>query len=284
MCSQEGFQAQRSQLVALLVSESLEGFESILDWLLSWQVLSWEDYEGLSLPGQPLSHSARRLLDTVWNKGDWGCQKLLEAVQEAQADRHTLELHGCWDTHSPHPARDLQSRRPAIVRGLYNHVEAVLERAREGGFLSQYECDEIRLPIFTSSQRVSCGLCQPSSQEQAASSQRLLLWWSQPHALAWLVGFPSKVGQAGQSCSWLCRQIPFGGGGCGVAVRGLDSAARMMRVQGQLFVTGCFWVEALQLSLPLFSLLFLVCSAGAFRSPSALASTLRFSHLSPLIP
>ncbi|XP_052584343.1 nucleotide-binding oligomerization domain-containing protein 2 isoform X6 [Peromyscus californicus insignis] len=153
MCSQEGFQAQRSQLVALLVSESLEGFESILDWLLSWEVLSWEDYEGLSLPGQPLSHSARRLLDTVWNKGDWGCQKLLEAVQEAQANSHTLELHVCWGTHSLHPTRDLQSHRPAIVRGLYNHVEAVLEQAREGGFLSQYECDEIRLPIFTSSQR-----------------------------------------------------------------------------------------------------------------------------------
>ncbi|XP_055477495.1 nucleotide-binding oligomerization domain-containing protein 2 isoform X2 [Psammomys obesus] len=153
MCSQEDFQAQRSQLVALLVSGSLEGFESILDWLLSWDVLSWEDYEGLSLPGQPLSHSARRLLDTVCSKGAWGCQKLLEAVQEAQANSHTSELHGYWDTGSLHPTRDLQRHRPAIVRRLYNHVEAVLELAREGGLLSQYECDEIRLPIFTSSQR-----------------------------------------------------------------------------------------------------------------------------------
>ncbi|XP_036009943.1 nucleotide-binding oligomerization domain-containing protein 2 isoform X2 [Mus musculus] len=153
MCSQEEFQAQRSQLVALLISGSLEGFESILDWLLSWDVLSREDYEGLSLPGQPLSHSARRLLDTVWNKGVWGCQKLLEAVQEAQANSHTFELYGSWDTHSLHPTRDLQSHRPAIVRRLYNHVEAMLELAREGGFLSQYECEEIRLPIFTSSQR-----------------------------------------------------------------------------------------------------------------------------------
>ncbi|KAK7800290.1 hypothetical protein U0070_013106, partial [Myodes glareolus] len=149
----EDFQARRSQLVALLVSGSLEGFESILDWLLSWDVLSWEDYEGLSLPGQPLSHSARRLLDTVWNKGDWGCQKLLEAVQEARDNSHTLELCDSWDTPSLHPTRDLQSHRPAIVRELYNHVEAVLDLARERGFLSQYECDEIRLPIFTSSQR-----------------------------------------------------------------------------------------------------------------------------------
>lgn len=154
MCSVDDFQAQRSQLVALLVSGSLEGFESILDWLLSWEVLSWEDYEGLHLPGQPLSHLARSLLDTVWNKGSWGCQKLIAAVQRAQADGHPPEFHGCWDPHSLHPARDLQSHRPAVVRRLYNHVEAVLDLAREQGFLSQYECDEVRLPIFTSSQRV----------------------------------------------------------------------------------------------------------------------------------
>ncbi|XP_008826533.1 nucleotide-binding oligomerization domain-containing protein 2 [Nannospalax galili] len=153
MCSQEDFQAQRSQLVALLVSGSLEGFESILDWLLSWDVLSWEDYEGLSFPGQPLSCSARRLLDTVWNKGAWGCQKLIEAIQGAQVNSQTLELHDCWDPHSLHPAQDLQSHRPAIVRRLYSHIEVVLELARERGFLSLYECDEIRLPIFTSSQR-----------------------------------------------------------------------------------------------------------------------------------
>ncbi|XP_075851738.1 nucleotide-binding oligomerization domain-containing protein 2 [Microcebus murinus] len=153
MCSQEAFQAQRSQLVGLLVSGSLEGFESILDWLLSWEVLSWEDYEGLSLLRHPLSQSARRLLDTVWNKGAWGCEKLIAAIREAQADSQTPEPRDCWDPRSLHPARGLQSHRPVIVRRLYRHVEGVLDLARERGFLSQYECDEIRLPIFTSSQR-----------------------------------------------------------------------------------------------------------------------------------
>uniref|UniRef100_A0A8C0MLS9 Nucleotide-binding oligomerization domain-containing protein 2 n=1 Tax=Canis lupus familiaris TaxID=9615 RepID=A0A8C0MLS9_CANLF len=153
MCTQEAFQTQRSQLVGLLVSGSLEGFESILDWLLSWEVLSWEDYEGLSLLGQPLSYLARRLLDTVWNKGTWGCEQLVAAVREAQTDCQALELSSCWDPHSPHPARDLQSHRPAIVRRLYSHVEDVLNLAWEQGFISQYERDEIRLPIFTSSQR-----------------------------------------------------------------------------------------------------------------------------------
>ncbi|XP_074171005.1 nucleotide-binding oligomerization domain-containing protein 2 isoform X6 [Rhinolophus sinicus] len=153
MCAQEAFQAQRSQLVELLVSGSLEGFESILDWLLSWEVLSWEDYEGLSLLGQPLSHLARRLLDTVWNKGAWGCKQLIAAVQEAQADSQSPKLCDHWDPHSPHPAQDLRSHRPAIVRKLYSHVEGVLDLAKERGFISLYECDEIRRPIFTSSQR-----------------------------------------------------------------------------------------------------------------------------------
>ncbi|XP_039736777.1 nucleotide-binding oligomerization domain-containing protein 2 isoform X2 [Pteropus medius] len=153
MCAQEAFQAQRSQLVGLLVSGSLEGFESVLDWLLSWDVLSWEDYEGLSVLGQPLSHLARRLLDTVWNKGAWACEQLLAAVQETRADSRSSKLHGHWDPHSSHPVRDLRSHRPAIVRRLYSHVEGVLDRAQERGFVSPYECDEIRLPVFTSSQR-----------------------------------------------------------------------------------------------------------------------------------
>ncbi|XP_037371669.1 nucleotide-binding oligomerization domain-containing protein 2 [Talpa occidentalis] len=153
MCTQEAFQARRSQLVGLLISGSLEGFESVLDWLLSWDVLSWEDYEGLRLVGQPLSHLARRLLDTVWNKGTWGCEQLVAAVGEAQADSQAPELPDRWDPRSPQPARDLQSHRPAIVRRLYSHVEHVLDVARERAFISRYEYDEIRLPIFTASQR-----------------------------------------------------------------------------------------------------------------------------------
>ncbi|KAM6222964.1 nucleotide-binding oligomerization domain-containing protein 2 [Rhynchocyon petersi] len=153
MCTQEGFQAQRSQLVGMLVSRSVEGFEGVLDWLLSWEVLSWEDYESLSLLGQPLSHLARRLLDTVWSKGAWGCEQLIAAIHEAQADSQPLELHELWDPQSPSPAHNLQSHRPNIVRRLYSHVEGVLDLAQDLGFISQYECDGIRLPIFTSSQR-----------------------------------------------------------------------------------------------------------------------------------
>ncbi|XP_015428127.1 PREDICTED: nucleotide-binding oligomerization domain-containing protein 2 [Myotis davidii] len=105
MCTQEAFQAQRSRLVGLLGSGSLEAFESVLDWLLSWDVLSWEEYEGLHVLGQPLSHLARCLLDTVWNKGAWGCEQLLAAVQEAQADGRSPALQGHWDPHPPQARR-----------------------------------------------------------------------------------------------------------------------------------------------------------------------------------
>lgn len=140
--------------MGLLVSGSLEGFESVLDWLLSWDVLSWEDYEGLSLLGQPLSHLARRLLDTVWKKGSWGCEQLVAAVQEARADSQAPMLGAHWDPHAPHPAQALRRHRPAIVRRLHRRVEGVLDLARAQGFVSPYECDEIRLPVLTSSQRV----------------------------------------------------------------------------------------------------------------------------------
>ncbi|XP_055992425.1 nucleotide-binding oligomerization domain-containing protein 2 [Sorex fumeus] len=150
MCTQEAFQAQRGQLVGQLVSGSLEGFESVLDWLLAWGVLSWEDYEGLSLLGQPLSHLARRLLDTVGKKGAWGCERLIEALHKAQAQDQAPELPASWHPHTP---CDLQSHRPAVIRRLYSHVEGVLTQAQERGFVSRYECDGIRLPIFTSSQR-----------------------------------------------------------------------------------------------------------------------------------
>lgn len=152
MCTQEAFQAQRAQLVQQLISGSLEGFESILDWLLAWGVLSWEEYEGLRLLGQPLSQLARHLLDTVWKKGAWGCEQLIAALQKAQTHSKAPELPDSWNLHSP--CHDLQSHRPVIIRRLYSHVDDVLERAQEQGFVSKYECDEIRLPILTSSQRV----------------------------------------------------------------------------------------------------------------------------------
>ena len=79
--------------------------------------------------------------------------------------RAGAELH----PHSPHPARDLQSHRPAIVRRLYGHVEGVLDLTQQRGFISQYETDEIRRPIFTSSQRVSTSLlARHISEEKCA--------------------------------------------------------------------------------------------------------------------
>ncbi|XP_016283938.2 nucleotide-binding oligomerization domain-containing protein 2 isoform X1 [Monodelphis domestica] len=153
MYTQEFFQAQRSQLVGRLALRSLENFESVLDYLLSWEVLTWEDYESVSLPGQPLSTLARRLLDIVWNKGGQSCELLFAAVQKAEgADEQTEPLRK-WSQNESCSVQDLQKHRPTIVRKIYGHVESILNLLLERGFLTKYECDEIRLPIFTSSQR-----------------------------------------------------------------------------------------------------------------------------------
>ncbi|XP_044517352.1 nucleotide-binding oligomerization domain-containing protein 2 [Gracilinanus agilis] len=153
MCTQEFFQAQRSQLVGRLALRSLENFESVLDYLLSWEVLTWEDYESVSLPGQPLSTLARRLLDIVWNKGGQSCELLFAAVQKAEGADEQTEPPRRWSHNESCPAQDLQKHRPVIVRKIYGHVESILNLLLEHGFITKYECDEIRLPIFTSSQR-----------------------------------------------------------------------------------------------------------------------------------
>ncbi|XP_074149467.1 nucleotide-binding oligomerization domain-containing protein 2 isoform X2 [Sminthopsis crassicaudata] len=153
MCTQEFFQAQRSQLVGRLALRSLENFESILDYLLSWEVLTWEDYESVSLPGQPLSTLARRLLDIIWNKGGRSCELLFAAVEKAEEAEEQTEPLRLWSQNVASPAQDLQRHRPVIVRKIYGHVEGILDLLLERGFITKYECDEIRLPIFTSSQR-----------------------------------------------------------------------------------------------------------------------------------
>ncbi|XP_027725378.1 nucleotide-binding oligomerization domain-containing protein 2 isoform X2 [Vombatus ursinus] len=153
MCTQEFFQAQRSQLVGQLALRSLENFESILDYLLSWEVLTWEDYESVSLPGQPLSTLARRLLDIVWNKGGQSCELLFAAVRKAEGADEQTEPESQWSQNVSCPVQDLQRHRPVIVRKIYGHVEGILNLLLERGFITKYECDEIRLPIFTSSQR-----------------------------------------------------------------------------------------------------------------------------------
>ncbi|KAK2503011.1 hypothetical protein MC885_017372 [Smutsia gigantea] len=142
MCTQEVFQAQRSQLMGLLVLGSLEGFESVLDWLLFWEVLSWEDYEDLSLQGQPFSHLARCLLDIV-----------LRAVHSCcgcpGGPRPVPPAPWLLGPPLPHAACDLRNHLPATIRRLHRHAEGVLDVAQEQGFISLYECDEIMLPIFT---------------------------------------------------------------------------------------------------------------------------------------
>ncbi|XP_028931876.1 nucleotide-binding oligomerization domain-containing protein 2 isoform X2 [Ornithorhynchus anatinus] len=153
MLPPETFRAQRSQLVAQLGRGSTETFESVLDFLLSWDVLTWEDYESVSVRGHPPSQLARRLLDIVGNKGGRSGELLVAAVREAE--REVRRAGGSWERlpEASGPIWDLQRQRPAVVRKIYGHLDDLLRLLLDRGFVSKYECDEIRLPIFTTSQQ-----------------------------------------------------------------------------------------------------------------------------------
>ncbi|XP_038610111.1 nucleotide-binding oligomerization domain-containing protein 2 [Tachyglossus aculeatus] len=153
MLPPESFWAQRSQLVTQLGRGSAETFESVLDFLLSWDVLTWEDYESVSIRGHPLSQLARRLLDIVGNKGGQSGELLVSALREAE--REVRQAGGSRERlpEASGPIWDLQRQRPAIVRKIYGHLDDLMGLLIDRGFVSKYECDEIRLPIFTNSQQ-----------------------------------------------------------------------------------------------------------------------------------
>ncbi|GCB74091.1 hypothetical protein scyTo_0003178 [Scyliorhinus torazame] len=112
------FKAQRHQYITILGRGSIETFESILDHLLAWDLLNWEEYEHVKSPGL-LSRSSRNLLDVATCKGTRACDLFITD----------------------------------IVRKLHGHIAAVLEHLQRYGQFSKYECDEVQLPIYTPSQQ-----------------------------------------------------------------------------------------------------------------------------------
>ncbi|XP_043562898.1 nucleotide-binding oligomerization domain-containing protein 2 isoform X2 [Chiloscyllium plagiosum] len=155
--------AQRHKLIMILGRGSVEIFESILDHLLAWDLLSWEEYEHVKSP-EVLSHSSRNLLDVVTLKGTRACELFLLALEDTI---HTSQLADLiLSSYKPPekspepsaslatlPSQSLQQHRPNIVRKLHGHIAAVLEILHSYGHFSKYECDEVQLPIYTPSQQ-----------------------------------------------------------------------------------------------------------------------------------
>ncbi|XP_023646204.2 nucleotide-binding oligomerization domain-containing protein 2 isoform X1 [Paramormyrops kingsleyae] len=156
-------QQQRVGLLQVLCSSgTAEILESVLDRLLAWDVLQWEDYQTLRPPNRSLCTSARELLDMVASKGEEACGLLLGALDQVLpgAQKASLSLGASAggpplaDRPSPSTAsQTLWSERPCLVVRLRPCIGAALRALVESGSLTTYDCDEVQLPINTPAQQ-----------------------------------------------------------------------------------------------------------------------------------
>ncbi|XP_075044961.1 nucleotide-binding oligomerization domain-containing protein 2 [Mixophyes fleayi] len=153
MCSLQACQTQREHLVSTLVDGSGEKYECLVDHLLSWNVLNWEDYAALSLVGQPLAKLVRDLLDVITCKGETDCKYFLDAFHIVENAVHEDNL--CLQTPEDlsQACQYLQTERPRIVRLLSNYINAVFQQLLEYGYVSKFEIDDVQRPIFSTSQK-----------------------------------------------------------------------------------------------------------------------------------
>ncbi|KAM4614580.1 nucleotide-binding oligomerization domain-containing protein 2 [Discoglossus pictus] len=152
MCAHQLLNTQRAHLVTTL-SRSVETYESLLDYLLAWDVLTWEEHETVSVVGQPLSKLSRELLDIVSCKSDQNCSLFIDALKEAE--KVHSEEKSCLQAPEDlcQLAKYLQKERPHIVRIIHNYVDSVFQQLLEQNCISKYEAGAIQLPIFSTSQK-----------------------------------------------------------------------------------------------------------------------------------
>uniref|UniRef100_A0A8C9S964 Nucleotide-binding oligomerization domain containing 2 n=1 Tax=Scleropages formosus TaxID=113540 RepID=A0A8C9S964_SCLFO len=163
MSAERLLHVQREGLLrALCCGGVAEMLESVLDLLLAWDVLQWEEYQSVRPPERPLCHSARELLDLVGSKGEVACGLLLAALNQVldKAQKASLSFGagggGGQGVPWPLPAtacQMLQMERPRLVRRLRGRIAAILQSLVKSGDLTAYECDEVQLPIHTPSQQ-----------------------------------------------------------------------------------------------------------------------------------
>ncbi|XP_067905536.1 nucleotide-binding oligomerization domain-containing protein 2 isoform X2 [Heterodontus francisci] len=150
--------AQRHQFITILGRGSVENFESILDRLLAWDLLNWEEYEYVKSPGL-LFRSSRNLLDIITCKGTRACELFIVVLEDIiHSSQLTDLILGDYKPlektiESSAASQTVQKHRPDIVRKLHGHIAAVLDLLHRYGHFSKYECDEVQLPIYTPSQQ-----------------------------------------------------------------------------------------------------------------------------------
>lgn len=169
MCAQQLVLRQRTELLgALCCGGTAEPLDSVLDLLLSWDVLVWEDYHNIQGSSKPICSKTRELLDLVYTKGDDACSLLLAAFNQVLPEAQKVGL--CFGKVNS-TQRDIKKTptsaceallidRPALVKKIRDHLDGVLDALVEAGCFTSQDCDEVQLPVYTPSQKVSNGLDQ----------------------------------------------------------------------------------------------------------------------------
>ncbi|XP_036399900.1 nucleotide-binding oligomerization domain-containing protein 2 [Megalops cyprinoides] len=171
---------QREELLqALCCGGAAEGLESVLDLLLAWDVLVWEEYLGLRTLGRPLCACVRELLDLACVRGESACALLLAAISQVlpEAPKAGLSFGGYEQGLTPplvgadpkSAAQGLMSDRPSLVRKLRGGIAAALKALLESGSFTAYDCDEVQLLLYTPSQQARRLLDLVHSKGEAAA-------------------------------------------------------------------------------------------------------------------
>ncbi|KAJ7994908.1 hypothetical protein DPEC_G00254390 [Dallia pectoralis] len=180
MTAQQLILRQRGELLsALCCGGSSEGLESVLDLLMAWGVLAWEDYQSTRLPGSlALCARTRELLDLVYIKGDVACRMFLAAFKQVLPDAQKAGINfgnSCivdLEVQNELPCRaiqTLQADRPSLVRKLRGSIEGALEVLLDTGSFTPLDCDGVQLPVYTPSQQARCLLDQVRSKGEHAA-------------------------------------------------------------------------------------------------------------------
>lgn len=167
MCAQQLLLRQRTGLLeALCCSGTAEPLDSVLDLLLSWDVLVWEDYHNVQGPAKSICSKTRELLDLVYTKGEEACSLLLAAFDQVLPEAQKAGL--CFGK-GVSCRRDIKKTtssaseallidRPALVKKIRDHLDGVLDALMGAGCFTSQDCDEVLLPVYTRSQKVSSRL------------------------------------------------------------------------------------------------------------------------------
>ncbi|KAK7170361.1 hypothetical protein R3I94_000551 [Phoxinus phoxinus] len=171
---------QRAEFLAVLCGgSSAEPLDCVLDLLLAWEVLVWEDYLNIRVAEKPLCSNVRQLLDVVYDKGEDACSLFLAAINQILPEEQKAGLcfgKGCAVVGKIRPdtaTLTLLADRPVLVTKLRDNIDGALNVLLTTGCFTIKDCDGVQLPVYTPSQQVRRLLDQVKFKGETAAKTLL---------------------------------------------------------------------------------------------------------------